>query len=60
MELSDEQVREFIEAWEADFGETLSFDAARSEALAFLDFFAWMVDELGFQDRQSADSELPM
>ena len=54
MQLSDEQIRDFIEAWHADFGETLSVEAARSEALRLLDFFAWMVEELGFQERRAA------
>jgi hypothetical protein len=53
MQLSDEQIKDFIEAWHADFGETLSVETARSEALRLLDFFAWMVEELGFQERQA-------
>jgi hypothetical protein len=52
MRLSDEDIQEFIEAWQADFGETLSAESGRSEALRLLDFFAWMVEELGFQERE--------
>ena len=56
MQFRDEQIRAFIDAWQADFGETLSVEAARSEALRLLDFFAWMVEELGFQERQATAS----
>ena len=56
MQLSDEHIKDFIEAWQADFGEMLSVEAARSEALRLLDFFAWMVEELGFQERQAGSA----
>jgi hypothetical protein len=46
MKLSDEQIKGFIEAWHADFGETLSVETARSEALRLLDFFAALADIL--------------
>lgn len=47
MTLSDQEVQEFIEAWRADFGEVLSPEAAHSEALRLIDFFAWMAEQLG-------------
>jgi len=56
MQLSEKQINDLIEAWKADFGETLSPDAARSEALRLLDFFVWMVDELTAQKRQTGAS----
>ena len=56
MHLSDAQIKDFIEAWHEDFGETLSVETARSEALRLLDFFACMVEELGFQARQATAS----
>lgn len=40
MELKDEEAKEFRESWKQDFGEDLSPDRARSEALRLLDFFA--------------------
>jgi hypothetical protein len=54
MQLSEQQIRDFIEAWRADFGETLSAEAAQSEAIRLLDFFAWMIEELGFQERSTS------
>ena len=49
MRLSDQDIREFIEAWEEAFGETLDFEAARSEAHRLVDFFVWMATELSGQ-----------
>ena len=46
MQLSDEQIGEFIEAWKADFGETLSIEEARAEALRLLDFFGQFAEGL--------------
>jgi hypothetical protein len=40
MKLSNEQINDFIQAWNTDFGETLAFEDARAEALRLLDFFA--------------------
>ena len=40
MELTDQDVQNFRESWKQDFGEDLSPDRARSEALRLLDFFA--------------------
>lgn len=40
MELTDLDVQNFRESWKQDFGEDLSPDRARSEALRLLDFFA--------------------
>jgi repressor LexA len=42
MELTDEQVLSFIECWEKDFGERLSLDQARGEAMRLLTFFGQM------------------
>ena len=49
MQLSKQQVQDFIEAWREDFGETLSFESAKTEANHLLDFFAWITAELGDQ-----------
>lgn len=46
MELRKEQVQAFIEAWQKDSGETLSFEEADVEAKRLLDFFAAMVEML--------------
>lgn len=46
MDLSDQSIHEFIEAWRADFGESLSPETACSEANRLLDFFIWMNEEL--------------
>lgn len=54
MTLSDQDIQDFIEAWRADFGETLSAETARTEALGLIDFFAWMTEELGLQERECA------
>lgn len=39
MQLSDEQINTFIEAWKMDFGEILTFEDARAEASRLLEFF---------------------
>lgn len=39
MQLSDKQIMDFIECWKKDFGEVLSTDEARIEAVRLLDFF---------------------
>lgn len=44
MQLSDERIRDFIEAWKSDFGETLTDANARSEAMRLLDFFATLAE----------------
>jgi len=49
MQLTKQQVQDFIEAWREDFGEILSFATAEMEASRLLDFFAWMNEELGDQ-----------
>ena len=46
MNLTDKQIREFIDAWQNDFGETLSPETAEMEANRLLDFFAEMTDAL--------------
>lgn len=44
MELSDEQIKAFIECWERDFSERLTAEQARVEARRLLDFFAELAD----------------
>jgi hypothetical protein len=39
MELSDEDVKEFVDLWEAEFGERLTMEIGRAEAKRLLDFF---------------------
>jgi hypothetical protein len=39
MQLTPEDISSFVEAWEADFGERLSFDVADSEAQRLIAFF---------------------
>ena len=46
MKLRKEQVQAFIEAWQKDSGETLSFEEADVEAKRLLDFFAAMAEML--------------
>ena len=40
MPITEQQVQALIEAWQADFNETLSPEVARSEAERLLEFFA--------------------
>ena len=49
MNLSNQQIQDFIEAWRKDFDETLSFEAAKDEATRLVDFFAQMEDALRTQ-----------
>lgn len=49
MNLSDQQIHGFIEAWRRDFGETLSFEVAKTEATRLLTFFMQMEEGLGSQ-----------
>ena len=49
MNLSDQQIQDFIEAWKGDFDETLLPEVARSEAARLLDFFVWMTEEFNAQ-----------
>lgn len=37
MELTDEDIREFIDAWKKDFGETISTAEARKHASALME-----------------------
>ena len=46
MTLSEEQVQSFIECWEKDFGEVLTPEEARAEAMRLLDFFAALAEML--------------
>ncbi|MEX2181887.1 MAG: hypothetical protein WD771_07580 [Gemmatimonadaceae bacterium] len=39
MKLTDEQLETFIACWRADFGEVLTKDQARAEAMRLLSFF---------------------
>ena len=46
MQLSDQQIQGFIDAWKGDFGEVLTPDEARVEAMRLLDFFAALAEML--------------
>ena len=46
MELTDEEIELFIEGWRKDFGETLSPERARSEAVRLLNFFSTLEELL--------------
>jgi hypothetical protein len=48
--LTDEQIQGFIQAWKNDFDETLTPEVARMEANRLLDFFVWMCEELGTEE----------
>lgn len=52
MQLSEEQIQSFIECWKKDFGEILTPDQARVEAVRLLAFFA-ALDEMLRHARQS-------
>jgi len=56
MELTKEQVQAFIEAWQKDFGDRLSFEEAGVEAKRLLDFFAAMAEIL----RRPEFTEVPV
>ena len=57
MQLSDEQVRSFIECWKKDFGEVLTPDQARVEAMRLLDFFAALAEMLRRPQRKPSPSQ---
>ena len=46
MLLNDEQIRHFAEAWKEDFGEVLTLEEARAEAMRLLEFFAQFAEGL--------------
>ena len=46
MQLSNEQIQAFIECWRKDFGEVLTPEQARVEALRLLEFFAVLAEML--------------
>ena len=46
MQLSNEQILSFIECWKKDFGEVLTPDQARVEAMRLLDFFEQFAEGL--------------
>jgi hypothetical protein len=56
MQLSDEQIKDFIEAWKADFGETLPDEEARAEALRLLDFFGQFSEGLARIRQQALET----
>lgn len=56
MTLSDQQIRDFIRRWQQDFGETLSPERARAEAVRLLDFFAALAQALRRQRSQARDA----
>ncbi len=63
MELTDEEVQLFIDGWRKDFGETLSPETARAEAMRLLFFFFSTLEELlgsvpeaGLSDHQDIPS----
>ena len=57
MQLSNEQILSFIECWKEDFGEVLTPDQARVEAMCLLDFFEQFAEGLT-RIRESA-KEMP-
>ena len=44
MQLSDDQIEDFVRCWKSDFGEVLASEMARAEAMRLLDVFAELVD----------------
>lgn len=62
MQLSDQQIQSFIECWKKDFGEVLTAEEARVEAIRLLEFFAVLADMLRRDRPSPADTEelLPM
>lgn len=46
MQLSDQQIQSFIECWKTDFGEVLTAEEARAEAMRLLDFFVIFAEGL--------------
>ena len=44
MDLSDEDVKEFVDLWEAEFGERLSLDVGRTQAKRLLGFFVTLAN----------------
>lgn len=55
MQLSDQHIKDFIEAWKADFGETLTAAEARAEATRLLDFFAQFAEGLALIRQEPRD-----
>ena len=47
MSLSDEALREFIVIWEREFGERLTLEEARLEALRLIDRLVMLAADLG-------------
>lgn len=56
MQLSDQHIKDFIGAWQADFGETLTAAEARAEATTLLDFFAQFAEGLARIRQQPSDA----
>lgn len=51
MELDDDEIESFKQAWRDDFGETISFETARSELNRLLMFFQILYDAFYGPDR---------
>jgi hypothetical protein len=56
MELSPDDIKEFVDAWEADFAERLTGDVAQAEARRLLRFFATFVNTV-LSQRKDAGHE---
>lgn len=59
VDLSDTDITEFITAWRADFGDVLSLEEARSEALRLLHFFGTLEEALRLEDDPPGETTQP-
>jgi hypothetical protein len=57
MNLSNKQIEGFVEAWKADFGETLTKEMAHSEANRLLEFFLTMHEDLMRRKRNTSSQK---
>jgi hypothetical protein len=55
--LTNKQIQDFVNAWKADFGETLSLEQAEAEAHRLLDFFNQMEEGLRSQRTKAKTKE---
>ena len=55
--LDQGEIAEFVTAWEADFGEVLSQEEARSEALHLLHFFGTLEESLRLEDSSQVEDK---
>ena len=55
MQLSVQQIQAFMECWKKDFGEVLTPEEARAEAMRLLDFFAFFAEGLARIQRRGRD-----